>query len=116
MFKLTDKVTLLKDLGLVTVESNVVLNNGFVLQELLTPVDGVTIMVAGNRHKIMPATKIDYIYRKKGGYFFTINNKESYYKLKSDNFVVKHDDDYLNLELGLFAKSKICKQSGYNLA
>lgn len=46
MFKLTDKVTLLKDLGLVTVESNVVLNNGFVLQELLTPVDGVTIYVA----------------------------------------------------------------------
>lgn len=116
MFKLTDKVSLLKDLGLVTVESNVVLNNGFVLQELLTPVDGVTIMVAGNRHKILPATKIDNIYRKKGGYFFTINNKESYYKLKSDNFVVKHDDDYLNLELGLFAKSKICKQSGYAVA
>jgi hypothetical protein len=111
MFKLIDKVNLVKGLGLVTVAENVMLPNGYILKEVLTPVDGVTIYVAGNRHKIMPATKIDYIYKKDGGYYFTINNKESYYKIKSDNFVIKHDDDFINLEMGLFARSAICKQS-----
>jgi hypothetical protein len=111
MFKLIDKVNLIKELGLVTVQQNVMLPNGFVLKELLTPVEGVTIYVAGNSHKIMPATKIDFIYRKNGGYYFSIGNKESYYKLKSDNFVIKHDDDFINLEMGLFARSAICQQN-----
>jgi hypothetical protein len=111
MFKLIDKVNLVKGLGLVTVQQNVMLPNGFVIKELLTPVDGVTIYVAGNSHNIMPATKIDFIYRKNGGYYFSIGNKESYYKLKSDNFVIKHDDDFINLEMGLFARSAICQQN-----
>lgn len=106
MFTLKNKVDLMKMLGLVVAESS----NDSTVKELLKPVDGVTIYVACNNHKIMPATTIVSIELKEGGYFFTIGNNESY-KLKSDNFVVKHDDDYLNLELALFGKSMICQQN-----
>lgn len=96
MFTLRQKVSMMVKMGFVTND------NGY-----LKPVDGVTLLVSGNNKKILVGSKINYIFKHVGGYYFSVGN--DCHKLTSDIFVVKHDDDYVNLSLLLFQQSKICR-------
>lgn len=95
MYNLTDRVKMMVQLGLV--------NDVY---GYLKPVDGVGLFVGFNTYKLSIGTKIEHLVKMNGGYFFMVG--ENLYKLRSHNFMVKHDDDIVNLDLELFKKSKIC--------